>query len=336
MFRASSHATGALLAILAVASCDGSDTTAPPAQSIDISVTAAQLTVMCGTTGIMTATLTRGGDYAGMVTIAVSGLPAGVTAFLSQSALIGSVTSTTIMMAAAETMLPGTYTITVTASSSIGTDTATYQLIIVDTPHVHMSVEPSMLTVAPGTSGTATVTIVRRGDFTGAVVLSVANSIPGLAVSFDPATIEGTRGIVNVRVADNVPDGNYAFTVVGNGQDVPTATARFSVNVKPPLTDWVVVADPSELTVARGSSGRIEVYVVTEVEFPGWANYSLVNPPAGIYADFEYHYDWGYPATMTIFVPSTVAAGRYTLTLAAACPGIPTKTITIGLTVRDP
>lgn len=336
MFRASSQATGALLAILAVASCGGSDTTAPPAQSIDISVTAPQLTVMCGTTGITTATLTRSGDYTGMVTIAVSGLPDGVTAFLSDVALIGSVTSTTIVMAAAETMLPGTYTITVTASSSIGKDTATYKLIIVDTPHFHMSVEPSMLTVAPGASGTATVNIVRRGDFTGAVVLSGGNANPGLAVSFDPATIEGTRGIVRVRVADNVPDGNYAFTVIGNGPDVPTATAGFSVNVKPPLSDWVVVADPSELTVARGSSGWVEVYVVTEVEFPGWANYSLVNPPAGIYADFEYYYDWGYPATMTIFVPSTVAAGRYTLTLAAGCPGIPTKTITIGLTVKDP
>jgi hypothetical protein len=337
MFRASARATGALLAILAVASCNGSDTTAPPPrQSIDISLSAAQLTVMCGNTGITTATLTRGGDYAGTVAIAVSGLPAGVTAFLSPSELGGSATSATIMMAAAETVLPGSYTITVTASSSIGTAAATYQLIIVDTPHFHMSVEPSTLTVAAGMSGTATVNIARRGDFTGEVELSADNPTPGLTVSFDPAKLEGTSAIVMVRAASTVPEGNYTFTVAGNGQGVPPATARLSVHVKALPTDWYVVAEPSELTVTRGSSGHIEVHVVTDVEFPGWANYSLVNPPAGISADFEYHYDWGYPATMTIFVPSTVAAGQYALTLATACPGLPTKTITIGLTVKDP
>ena len=338
MFRGPSHATGILIAILAVASCDRSDTTSPPPprQTIDIALSSAQVTVMCGTTGITTATLTRGGDYTGMVTIAVSGLPAGVTAFLSPSQMSGSVTSTTIMMSAAETVVPGLYTITVTASSDIGTDNATYKLTIVDTPHFHMSVEPSTLTIAPGMTGTATVNIERRGDFRGDVVLSVANSVPGMTVSFDPATIEGTRGIVLVRAAATAADGNSSFTIVGNGYDVPTVTARLSVNVKAPLTDWYVVANPSELTVTRGFSGRVEVSVVTDVEFPGWANYSLVNPPAGVTADFEYHYDWGYPATMLIYVASSVPAGQYTLTLATSCPGIPTKTITIGLTVKDP
>ena len=340
MFRATSYAAGALIAFFAVVSCDGGDTTAPPPpppqQSIDITVSSAQLTVMCGTTGITTATLTREGDYSGMVTISVSGLPMGVTAFLSPSELSGTVTSTTIMMSAAETVIPGSYTVTVTASSSIGTDNATYKLIIVDTPHFHMSVEPSMLTVAPGMTGTATVKIERRGNFTGDVVLAVANAASGLTVLFDPETIDGTRAIVTVRVATTVSDGNYAFTIVGSGYDVPTATARLSVDVKSPLTDWYVVADPTEVTVVRGGSGRIEVRVVTDVEFPGWANYSLVNPPAGISTDFEYHYDWGYPATMMIYVASSVPAGRYTLTLATSCPGITTKTITITLTVKDP
>lgn len=339
MFRASTRATGVLIAILAVAACNGSDTTAPPPsppQSIDIAVSAAQLIVMCGTTGITTATLTRGGEYTGMVTITVSGLPTGVTAFLSPRELSGSVTSTTIMMAATETAPPGLYTVTVTASSSIGTDNASYKLIVVDTPHFHMSVEPSTLIIAPGMTGTATVNIERRGEFTGDVVLSFANSAPGLTVSFDPPAIEGTRGIVTVRVASTVPDGNHTFTIVGSGIDVPMATARLSVNVKAPLTDWYVVADPTELTVTRGSAGRIDVYVVTDIEFPGWANYSLVNPPAGITTDIEYHYDWGYPATMLIYVASSVPAGQYTLTLATSCPGIATKTITIGLTVKDP
>jgi hypothetical protein len=234
-----------------------------------------------------------------------------------------------------ETVLPGR-TITVMATSSVGQASATYKLVIVDQPHFHMTIEPSVLTVAPGRSGTATVNIVRRGDFAGDVVLSIMNPTPGLTVSFDPQTLEGAYGIVMVQVAPTVPEGNYAFTIVGEGHDVPLVTARVSLNVRAALTGWYVVADPSELTIVRGGSGRTEAYVVTDVEFPGWATYSLVNPPPGIYADFEYHFDWGYPATVTIFVPSTVAAGQYVLTLAVSCPGIETKTITIGLTVKDP
>jgi hypothetical protein len=335
MFKASSRATGALIAILAMASCDVSDATAPY-QSISIAVSPVDLIVLCGTTGVTTATLTRGGDFDGNVTLAVSGLPQGVTAFLSPSELAGTNMSTTITIVAEETAPPGSYTITLTAMSSIGEAATNYRLEIVEVPHFHMSVEPSELTVPQGRSGTATVRITRRGGFWGSVALSVANTMSGLEVTLDPEIVHGNTSTVTLSVATTVPTGSYTLTVAGAAEAIPTGTSIISLNVRSPVAEWYPVADPPELTVVRGNHGLTDVHVVTEEELPGWATYSLVNPPAGIYAVFEYHFDWGYPATAIIVVPNGVAAGQYMLTLAATFPGIETKTTTIGLTVKDP
>jgi hypothetical protein len=239
-------------------------------------------------------------------------------------------------MTASDTTLEGSYTLVVRAASSFGTATATYKLLVVDTPHFHLSLDPSTLAVAPGMSGSTTVNIVRRGDYSGEVALSVADVAPGLTVSLESQTISRPRSMLTVRVAEAAPRGGYTFTIVGNGQGVPTITSRVVVHVKTSPADWYVVAEPSELTVTRGSSGVSEVHVATDVEIPGWSTYSLVNPPAGISATFEYWFDWGYPATMTIFVDPTVAAGRYTLTLAVSFPGTRTETAPIELTVKDP
>jgi uncharacterized membrane protein len=340
MFRASYHAAGVLIAVLAMASCDGSTSTAPETpkppspQSIDIAVSESQVTLLSGTSGTATATLTRGG-FTGPVTISVSGLPAGVTALLSPQVLNGNASTTTIQMTASDTALEGSYNLIVRAASSFTTATATYKLLVVDTPHFHMSLDPSTFAVAPGTSGSTMVNIVRRGEFAGEVTLSVADVASGLTVLLEPQATSG-RSILTVRVAQGLPHGSYSFTIVANGPGVPTLTSRVVVHVKTSPADWYVVAEPSELTVTRGSSGTSEVRVVTDVEIPGWATYSLVNPPAGISATFEYWYDWGYPATMMIFVDPTVAAGRYTLTLAVSFPGTRTETVPIDLTVKDP
>jgi hypothetical protein len=336
MFRASFfRATGALIALMAMASCNGNETTAPPSQSIGIAVSSAQVTVMCGTSAITTVTLTRGGEFAGVIDLSVSGLPNGVSAFLSPSELTGDATGVTITMVAEETVLPGAYTITVAATSSVGEASVTYGLVVIDPPHFHLGAEPVM-TVAAGRIGWTAVYIERRGNFSGAVTLSAVIPTSGITATFDPAIVTGTTGYMTLQVASTVPNGTYTVTVVGEADGVPTTTTKISLTVRSVVTDWYLVADPSELTVVRGGTVRTEVWVVTEDLFPGWATYSLIDPPAGVFADYEYHYDGWYPATAMIHVPSTVTAGRYVLTMGVSFPGFETKTVPIGLTVKDP
>jgi hypothetical protein len=335
MFRSSSAATGILTAILAMAACVGSDATAPQPPSISIAVSPADVTVLCGAAGVAMATLTRNGGFAGVVNVSVSGLPPGVTAFLSDRELAGTSTSTMITVVAKENAPPGSHTITVKASSSVGAVTATYTLVIVEAPLFRLSVEPSVLTVPPGGSGTAIVRIGRSGGFSGSVALSLTDPPSGLTVTLDPVIVTEAASTITLAVGPLAPTGSHVLTVVGAADGLPTATSRIALDVRSPGQSFLV-AEPSELTVVRGGQGRTEVSVVTDYEMDGWATYSLVNPPSGISATFEYHFDWGYPATALIDVLSTVAAGRYMLTLGVAFPGIATRTMMIGLTVTDP
>jgi hypothetical protein len=291
---------------------------------------------MCGYSGVTTATLTRSGGFPGPVTVSVSGLPDGVDAFLLPSELTGAATTTTITIVAEETVVPGSYTVTVLAASSIGEATTTYRLVLVEPPDFHISVEPSAMTVERGEGATTTVHITRSGGFTGEVALSLENSGGSITATFAPATVAGATSTATILVASTLPMGSYTVTVTGAAAGLPTRTATIALTVTGVSTEWYLVAAPTELTVARGSHGQTDVSVVTDAEILGFAGYSLVDPPAGIYAWFDYHYDWGYPATATIFVPSTVAAGRYMLTLGAVVSGTPTKTVAIALTVIDP
>jgi hypothetical protein len=336
MLRSISRASGvltAILAILAIAACSGSDAAGPQSQSISITVSPADVTVLCGATGVTTATLTRNGGFDGVVSVSVSGLPPGVTASLSSSELAGTDMSTMITIVAEEAANPGSYTITVKAASSVGSVTTTYTLVIVEAPRFQLSVEPSVLTVLPGGRVMATVRITRSGGFSGNVALSVTGATSGLTVTFDPAIVTKTASTVTLSVAPTAPTGRTVLMVVGAADALPTATSSIALDVG---SQPLLVAEPSELTVVRGGHGRTEVSVVPAYELGGWATYSLVAPPSGISATFEYHFDGGYPATATISVPSTVAPGRYMLTLGVTFPAIATLTTMIGLTVIDP
>lgn len=342
MFMATSRATGFLVvvAILLTASC--SDATTGPAshqqsESIGIAVSSAQLDIVCGIPGTVTATLARGGGFEGAVNLSVSGLPPGVTAFLSPSVLAGANTTATISVLADETAPQGSYAITVKAVSSIGEATTAYILAVVYAPHFHLTVEPSVLPVETGKSGAATVHIDRRDGFSGSVELSAAVPRSELDVAFDPAVVMGTTSIVTVSVAATLPVGNYPVTLTGTAAAIPNGTTTVGLQVNTLPAGWYVTADPAELTVVRGSSGQTEVSIFPPYNLgAGWATYSLVNPPPGIAAGFEFWFDGGYPATATITVAQSVAPGDYTLTLAAAFQGYETRTTTIRLTVRDP
>ena len=99
--------------------------------SIQLAVTPATLAVPQGGSGSVTAQLTRGGGFTGDVTLAVSGLPTGVTTTITPPQLSGTSASATIDVAVAATVAAGNYTATVTGTAQgVGQATATYQLTV--------------------------------------------------------------------------------------------------------------------------------------------------------------------------------------------------------------
>lgn len=117
-------------AIVTVSAC-GDDDPVENTGSIQVAVNPATLTVPQGGSGSVTAQLTRGGGFTGDVTLAVSGLPTGVTTTITPPQLSGTTATATIAVAVAATVAAGNYTATVTGTAQgVGQASATYQLTV--------------------------------------------------------------------------------------------------------------------------------------------------------------------------------------------------------------
>jgi hypothetical protein len=100
-----------------------------------------------------------------------------------------------------------------------------------------LSRSPSALTIAPGGSGTTTVTLTRT-NYTGAVTLGLGGAPAGVTGSFSPAAPTGTSSTLTVNVGSLVAPGVYPLTIDGTSTAGPRHTK---------LT----------LTVGTGGSGNV-------------------------------------------------------------------------------
>ena len=110
--------------------------------SIQLTVSPTTLPIQQGGSGTVSASLTRGGGFSGVVALAVTGLPTGITSTITPAQLTGTTTSATVSVIADATVAPQTYSATVTATAQgVGQATATYQVIVTAPPPGGTSVE---------------------------------------------------------------------------------------------------------------------------------------------------------------------------------------------------
>jgi hypothetical protein len=86
-----------------------------------------------------------------------------------------------------------------------------------------LSRSPSALTIAPGGSGTTTVTLTRT-NYTGAVTLGLGGAPAGVTGSFSPAAPTGTSSTLTVSVGAAVAPGTYNLTINGTSSAGPRST----------------------------------------------------------------------------------------------------------------
>ena len=95
----------------------------------------AVLSVEQGGSGAVAVSLTRGGGFDGVVTLAIDGLPAGVAITITPPELSGATVDATVDVTVANSVAVGTYTATITATADDVADaTATYDLTVTAAP----------------------------------------------------------------------------------------------------------------------------------------------------------------------------------------------------------
>lgn len=319
-------------ALVLAAACGGSDggPTGGTQKGVQVSATPAALTVQQGATETVNAQLTRAGGFDGPVTVAVSGLPAGITTTVTPAQLTGATTTATIAVAVANTVAPGAYTATVTATGTgITGATAQYQVTVTAAPAYTLTLAPATVTVAPGANGTSEIAIART-NFTGAVALSLEGAPAGVTATFAPAAPTTNASTLSIAVGATVLPGTYALSVKGTANGLADRTAPLTLTVPAPA--FTITPAPNAVTVSQGSLGT-SVITIGRTHYAGNVTLSLDAPPAGITATFAPATTNGTTSNLTLNVGGNVDVGTYQLTVRGTAPGLINRVAQLTLTV---
>src|SRR5882672_5724891 len=160
-----------------------------PAGDYTFSTSPSSLSVVQGTNGASTITVTPQNGFNGSVSLSASGLPSGVTASFNP----GSTASTsTLTLTASSTAIVGTVTVTVTGISGSLSHSTTLSLTVNPPANFAFSASPNSLTITRGTTGTSTITVTPQNGFNGSVSLSAAGLPSGVTASFNPSSTAST------------------------------------------------------------------------------------------------------------------------------------------------
>jgi len=232
---ACTNATGTCAVTLSAAqSVTATFNTTAAASSFTMALSPAAVTVQAGATatGASTVTLTRT-NFTGLVAVATSGAPNGLTVTPNPVSVTGN--TTTLDVAATAAVTPGTYNVTVTGTGvGVTQQTATLAVTVTapaQTGSFTLAVSPASVSVQQGASGTATVNVTRAGGFAGAVNLAVSGAPNGLTVTPNPASATGGTSALNIAATAATTPGTYTITVTGTGTGVAQQTATFTVQV---------------------------------------------------------------------------------------------------------
>jgi hypothetical protein len=271
----------AFVALGLLAGCGGSSAATITPSAIAVSVGSSTLTVAAnGAVSSLAITVIRTGGEVKTVSLATSGVPAGVTVAAVQP-LFGNYGSLGFSSNGAAT--PGVYPITITASDGTLTGTSSVSLTISATDAITLSPgAPSALVRQDATPVSTSFSITRSFGNTSSITVSASGLPTGLGATFtQPGT--GATGVVSFATTTTPPAaGPYSITLTATDG---TATASAPLN----LTIGVVLTVANATDTTLGISGNLRQFMSTGfqpsiynnaffVSFPSTASLAALKP----------------------------------------------------------
>jgi cardiolipin synthase len=201
-----------------------------------LSASPTSVTVAPGGSGKSTITAAISGGFSSAIALSAGGLPSGVTASFSPASIPAPGSgSSTLTLSAGSSTAAGGYTITITGTGGGLTETASITLTVTSsgTPGFALSASPASLTVAPGSSGTSSITAAISGGFDSAIALSASGLPSGVTASFSPASIPAPgsgSSTLTLSAGSSTVAGTYGVTIAGTGGGL-TETTSVSVTI---------------------------------------------------------------------------------------------------------
>ncbi len=225
-----------LCLLLLVAGCGGSS------GNYSLTATTASLSLTAGSTGTFSVTSTATNGFNQPVAVALTGLPAGVTASPSTLTLTaGAAQTVTLTAASSAAVANGTVTLTGTAGSLTHTATVALSLAAAPpppppAPSFTLSVSPTSQMLMAGQAQGHQVTLLATavGGFTGTVTVTAASLPTGITIApTSLSLVPGTSQSLSIVAGSNAAIGNSTVTFNGTSGTL-TSTATVSLVVSSP------------------------------------------------------------------------------------------------------
>ena len=213
-------------------------TLTPP--TLTITPASSSLSAIQGKSGTDVLTIAGNGTYTGMVSLAVSGLPTGVTATWSSSAVtLASETGTsTLTLTAASTTKVGSATITVTASGDAVTATKQVTLQVTQALALQVALSVSTLSMSHAASSSFIVTMTELGGLNVQTSLMLGGLPAGVTPSLSNVNLTASgneSGTITLTGSSAAKAGTSVLTigVIGTSNGITyTANQTLSLQLK--------------------------------------------------------------------------------------------------------
>ena len=228
-------ACSSFLFCLALISCGGGSKPAPEVDFSFASMPSAISLVAGGAGQQIGVNAVPVNGFAGMVTVAITGLPTGVTAQPAMLTLTPG-TAQNVTVTASATAVAGSATLTFTGTSGALSHSATVTATISAPPDYMLSLSPTSLTIMAGMAGSqVTVTALPVSSFGGTVAV-VITGLP-IGVTANPATLSLMPGMAQsttLTAALNAPGATQTVTFTGtSGSLTHSASLALTVQAAP-------------------------------------------------------------------------------------------------------
>ena len=234
----------------------------------------ATVTVPRGTTSApVSFQITAAGSFSQSVTVSCTSLMAGATCVLTPSNVVNPTSSAPANMTATIAVplgtAPGTYTVTLQATTAGAQTPLTASFTVVVTSNPDFILEPlTFPEVNAGSTGTsATLTIASQDDFSNIVMLSCATVAGPGSCGISPASVSAYPATATLTVnGTSFAAGNYSVTVTGTaGSVVHSLLVPFNVG------DYSI-SGTQALTVAPAGQGTASLTLTASLFYSGTIN----------------------------------------------------------------
>ena len=309
-------------------------------QDFGITVSPPVLNIAPGGHGTSTVTVFSFNGFSSGVSLITSAGPSGVSLSFSQNPVFppsgasspyGTSATSILSISVPSGVAVGLYPIAVTgtsgplgASQSVTVHSTQFTLQVLSPQDFTIAIAPSSLSVQPGTSSTATVTVSSFAGFSSAVELT-ANGPPGVSLNLSPNPITELSGgaataTATISVSSSASSGTYPMVITGVSGGLTHSTTITIIVSQTASPDFSITSSVAPIGINQGASSGGTVYVSSINHFTSpitlsasWFGISPQGLSFTIPGSATPPDDGSTPAAVTFSASTTAQVGTYTL-----------------------